>query len=277
MDPDTSSFNSTAKRESQLRFRSQDGRRRLLRSSLHTQSVHELECLASRCRTPKQFRTLLDRLQAFIPYEKLAVSWGYHNSTTMRFVFNHSFPTEFLRWYLATGALWKSVMFQEWIRTKQTLLWCDVARRLKERFDPEMLKRVEEAGLQYSLCGGFASPDYFVWFNAAMASEESGRVYLEPFESIVPALVRASQRAYPRTLLSKRETDILERRAMGEIIKQIARAEGITDRTVRMHLQRIKTKLYTDDLINAVVIAVRSGMIGRGRPRREGHDLAHRL
>jgi hypothetical protein len=28
-----------------------------------------------------------------------------------------------------------------------------------------------------------------------------------------------------------------------------------------MHLQRIKKKLYTDDLVNAVVIAVRSGML----------------
>lgn len=55
---------------------------------------------------------------------------------------------------------------------------------------------------------------------AARASEESGRAHLKPFESIVPALVRASQRAYPRTRFSKRETDILERRAMGEIIKQ---------------------------------------------------------
>ena len=54
---------------------------------------------------------------------------------------------------------------------------------------------------------------------------------------------------------------------MGEIIKQIARAEGITDRTVRMRLQRIKKKLYTDDLVNAVVIAVRSGMIGHGISR----------
>ncbi|MGH7229278.1 MAG: LuxR C-terminal-related transcriptional regulator, partial [Nitrospiraceae bacterium] len=54
---------------------------------------------------------------------------------------------------------------------------------------------------------------------------------------------------------------ILERRAMGEIIKQIATAQGISGRTVRMHLQRIKKKLYTDDLVNAVVIAVRGGML----------------
>ncbi len=42
-----------------------------------------------------------------------------------------------------------------------------------------------------------------------------------------------------------------------------------------MHLQRIKRKLYTDDLINAVVIAARSGMIGWDRPRR-ARDTARR-
>ena len=54
---------------------------------------------------------------------------------------------------------------------------------------------------------------------------------------------------------------MLKRRAMGEIIKQIAVAEGISERTVRQHLVHIKRKLYTDDLVNAVVIAVKSGML----------------
>ena len=48
---------------------------------------------------------------------------------------------------------------------------------------------------------------------------------------------------------------------MGEISKQIASAERISERTVREHLQQIKRKLYTDDLVNAVVIAVKSGML----------------
>jgi len=48
---------------------------------------------------------------------------------------------------------------------------------------------------------------------------------------------------------------------MGEAIKQIAAEEGIAERTVTMHLQRVKKKLYTDDLVNAIVMAVRSGMI----------------
>jgi DNA-binding CsgD family transcriptional regulator len=74
-------------------------------------------------------------------------------------------------------------------------------------------------------------------------------------------LVEASQRAYPHTLLTKRETSILERRATGEITKQIAAAEGISERTVREHMQHIKKKLYTNDLVNAVVIGVKTGIL----------------
>jgi len=94
-----------------------------------------------------------------------------------------------------------------------------------------------------------------------MPSEQSGRAHLKLYEVIVPWLVQASQQAYPCSLLTKRETAILERRAKGEIGKQIATAEGISERTVRDHLQRIKKKLYTDDLVNAVVIEVKSGMV----------------
>ena len=230
-------------------------------TSVRAASLRKLKAEARQCHTPKQFRELLERLREFIPYEKLACSWGHHSRTTIRFVFNHSFPPEFLRWYLSTGALWKSPMFQEWLRTKKALMWCDVAKRLKAQFDPEMLRRVEQAGLQYSLVGGFAGRGRFVWFNAAMASRQAGRGHLKQFDSIVPSLVQASQRAYPRSLLTKRETAILERRALGQITKQIATEEGISERTVREHLQMIKKKLYTNDLVNAVVIAVKSGML----------------
>src|SRR5262245_12418974 len=104
---------------------------------------------------------------------------------------------------------------------------------------------------------------YITCFPCNLDSEENARKHMKPFEVIIPALSEALMRAYPRPLLSSRETSILERRALGELPKQIAVKEGITDRTVRMHLQRAKKKLYTDDLVNAVVIADKIGMIGR--------------
>ena len=227
----------------------------------HTASLHELKIEAGRCRTPRQFRKFLGNLRRVIPYDKLAGSWGYPSRTTIRFMFNEGFPTDLIRWRLTMGALWTSPAFQEWLRTKRTFLWCDAARRLKAQFDPELLRRMEQAGVQHLLCGGLISHDYFVAFAADMVSEENGHSHLEQFDLIVPWLVEASQRAYPGTILTKRETTILERRARGEITKNIAAAEKISERTVTMHLQHIKKKLYTDDLVNAVAIAVKGGIV----------------
>ena len=239
-------------------------------------SIQGLKAEARRCQTPKQFRELLERLRAFIPFQKFFGLWGYPSRTTIRFIFNQGFSRDLIRWRLTTGALWTSPLFQEWLRTKRTILWCDAVKHLKAQFDPELLTRMKQAGAQCALCGGFASPNYYVLFAAVMPSAASGRAHLKQFGSIVPFLVQASQRAYPRALLTKRETAILERRAMGEITKQIAMAEGISERTIREHFQRIKKKLYTDDLVNAVVIAVKSGMLLTANRDKDVSDDSHR-
>ena len=223
--------------------------------------LREFKAQAARCETPKQFHKLLDNLRTFIPYEKFAGVWGYPSRSTLRFIFNHSFPVDFLRWHLTTGAMWTSPAFRQWLRTNRAVLWCDVAKRLGKQLDPDLVKHVTQANLENMLCGGLASQKRFVLFTAAMPSAESGRAHLSQFEVTVPWLVAASQRAYPSSLLTKRQVSILERRAMGQIIKQIAAAEGISEATVREHIQQIKRKLCTDDLVNAVVIAVKSGML----------------
>jgi DNA-binding CsgD family transcriptional regulator len=223
-------------------------------------SLEDLKAEAVRCHTPRQFSELLENLRTVIPYEKFAGIWG-HPAETIRFMFYQDIPIDLIRWRLTTGALWTSPMFREWLETNQSVLWCDALKRLKTDVDQELVLRMEKAGLQYMLCGGSASKESFVMFAAAMPSEESGRAYLKAFDSIAPFLVDASQRAYPRSLLTSRETAILARRARGEITKQIAAAERISERTVREHLHHIKKKLFTDDIVNAVVIAVKGGIV----------------
>ncbi len=224
-------------------------------------SLRELQGAASRCRTPKQFQALLERMRTVIPYQKMVAAWGCHKRTRLHYVFNYGFSREFLRWYLSRGPLWRSPVFHEWRRTRRVVSVCEVVKRYPARFDGELLKQYERAGVYETLCGGRARRGHFVYVCLAMASSRKVQAYRARFETVVPWLVAASQRAYPRTLLTKREAAVLERRAMGEITKQIAVAEGISERTVREHLQQIKSKLYTDDLVNAVVIAVRSGMV----------------
>src|SRR5262245_33051297 len=179
--------------------------RRRVSSIPSAASLQELKAEALRCRTPQQFRDLLTHLRVFIPYTKFGGMWGYPSRTTIRFIFNQGFPTDLIRWRLTTGALWTSPAFQEWLRIKRAWLWCEAAERLKAQFDPELVRRMVQAGVQYSLCGGLASSERFVLFAAAMPSEQSGRAHLEQFEEIAPWLVQASQRAYPRALLTRRE------------------------------------------------------------------------
>lgn len=232
-----------------------------LPASDHAASLQEFEAAASGCHTPKQFRELLDHLQTILPFKHLICLWGYPSPKAIRLVFNHSFPIPFLRWYLTEGMLWKGPIFLEWLGTNKAQVEYDVRQRLPKAFDPELWKRAERFNLKGLLLAGVQTRDLWICFALTLGSAQKCRAHLKRFESMVPTLAQALQRACPRPLLTKREVVILTRRTRGEIGKQIATAEGISARTVRDHLQRIKKKLYTDDLVNAVVIAVRSGML----------------
>src|SRR5262245_6807327 len=224
-------------------------------------SLEQLKSSAASCRSPKSFRKLLDAAKGFLPFQCLVCVWGYPSRKTIRFIFNHSFPVEFVRWYLTKGVLWRGPLFLEWQRTNRAQVSVDVWRRLAKRMDPEILKHARRFNLKCLLAGGTKSPQVWIFFVMSMRQEKQCRQYRSRFELVVPVLAKALQQACPRPLLTERETEILELRTMGKITKQIAAIEGVNVLTVRSHLQSIKKKLFTDDLLNAAVIALRSGML----------------
>jgi DNA-binding CsgD family transcriptional regulator len=224
-------------------------------------SLDNLKTSASSCRSPKSFRKLLDATQGFLPFQCLVCVWGHQSRKSIRFIFNHSFPVEFVRWYLTEGVLWRGPLFLEWQRTNRAQFSVDVWRRLAKRMDPDILENARRFNLKCLLAGGTKTPRVWIFFVMSMQSDKQCRTFKSRFESVVPVLAKALQQACPRPLLTERETEILELRTMGKITKQIASMEGINVRTVRAHLQGIKKKLFTDDLLNATVIALRSGMI----------------
>ena len=125
--------------------------------------------------------------------------------------------------------LWKGPIFREWLRTNRPQVSCSVWKRLGKRIDPEYVAQVKKIQVDRSHGG------------------------------------RALQSACPRPLVTKRENAVLEQRMSGKIPKEIAAAEAISESTVRQHLQTIKKTLFTNDLVNAVVIALRSGMLVQDR------------
>src|SRR5262245_53454071 len=131
-------------------------------------TLTEFEEESRRCRTPKQFRKLLKALHDFVPYLRFCGAWGYPSQSALRYYFNNGYPMDLIRWHLATGAMWTSPIFHEWLATNEVFLWSEAADRMSHRIDPELVRRMVESNAQCSLCGGSADlqKDYFVLFVA---------------------------------------------------------------------------------------------------------------
>ena len=82
-------------------------------------------------------------------------------------------------------------------------------------------------------------------------------------DAIREVLARAQRRLESSSivLLSKRELNVLDHVADGLSNKQVARRLGISERTVRNHLTRIFDKLGVVTRTEAVVSAVRAGIL----------------
>jgi DNA-binding NarL/FixJ family response regulator len=66
------------------------------------------------------------------------------------------------------------------------------------------------------------------------------------------------------TPLTARETEILQHVAAGRANKEIARALGISERTVKNHLSNVMEKLHVNSRTQAAVYALRNGLVQQG-------------
>jgi DNA-binding NarL/FixJ family response regulator len=96
----------------------------------------------------------------------------------------------------------------------------------------------------------------------AVRAVASGKGFLHP-DVTRPFLERVGPLAGHAGLqpLSKREQDVLEELASGKSTHEIAEALGLGDETVKSHLSRIYAKLKAQDRVQAVVIAMRHGLV----------------
>jgi DNA-binding NarL/FixJ family response regulator len=81
----------------------------------------------------------------------------------------------------------------------------------------------------------------------------------------LPALMRQKQRASASAGLTPREHDILTLLADGRTNKDIARALGLSDGTVRMYVSTILAKLGAANRTEASVLAIRQGLVEQRR------------
>jgi DNA-binding NarL/FixJ family response regulator len=93
----------------------------------------------------------------------------------------------------------------------------------------------------------------------------AGETVLSP-QLAISMLEAARVAAEREELLSERQVEILQKIANGLGTKQVARELGITQKTVHNHLNAIYRKLDTQSLTQAVLSAVRLGIIDLEQP-----------
>ena len=217
---------------------------------------------AARSRTPRQFRRLLDMLRDVIPYRCLACLWGNATTDVIGNMLDVDYPRRYLGWYLANGMCRKDPVYQEWVRTQKPQIRSDVMIRLRNQFDPEHIKKIEEYDLAHEIEGGTFNQQRVGYFCLVLRSAREARAYLGLFGELLPDLCRALMISYRYPILTERKKEILLWRAQGKSSKQIAHELNISPRTVKMHLEEIQKKLYAEDLVQAAWIAGHIGIIG---------------
>jgi DNA-binding NarL/FixJ family response regulator len=81
-------------------------------------------------------------------------------------------------------------------------------------------------------------------------------------ERVIPNPVAARLAAYPeRSELTEREVEVLQLVARGLSNKEVARAIGRTDETVKIHLKNMFAKLGVTDRTEAVTVGLSRGLI----------------
>jgi two-component system, NarL family, response regulator len=89
----------------------------------------------------------------------------------------------------------------------------------------------------------------------AIRAVADGKRYIPPEVGTIVA------EALPRTALSTREVDVLQRIAGGLRNKEIAHDLGVSESTVNAHIKHILEKLHVSDRTQAVTTALRRGII----------------
>jgi DNA-binding NarL/FixJ family response regulator len=128
--------------------------------------------------------------------------------------------------------------------------------------DVQYIEAAVEAGAAGYLLKTVQGPD----LATAVRNAHKGDTVLSPevasqvFRRILPRLGAANQPA-PVHRLSVRESEVLALVARGEANREIARSMGLSVRTVEAHLRSVFVKLLVGSRTEAVVFAVKTGLL----------------
>ena len=126
---------------------------------------------------------------------------------------------------------------------------------LSSSTEPKLVRQLMGLGVR-----GYVSKDFVLdELMLALRTVSAGRIYISPEVSV--ALM--NQPAEPELGLTPKQLDVLRHIAQGQSNKEIARAMGISLKTVAYHRGELMARLDLHDVASLTRYALESGVVGR--------------
>ncbi|GKS65385.1 hypothetical protein YTPLAS72_26890 [Nitrospira sp.] len=225
--------------------------------------------------TPDHVRDVLVRFQNYFSFTKALgglVRLG-PGQTFAGFgnVVNASYPDEWLYMYWKNGFADVDPVFKSALKSPGTQHWQETYQNMSSEKEREFIATAHQFGLRDGITTGSVDEACGVATFCSFASEESlDAKRLVPLVEylgyyIHMALLKATPKAAPQTdrcvkELSSREVTILNWMKNGKTNWEIGKILGVSERTVRFHIESIFSKLQVTSRSQAVATAIEHGL-----------------
>jgi DNA-binding NarL/FixJ family response regulator len=244
-------------------------------SNSECQNVIEILHYVTHAETPEHVRDVLIRFQNYFSFTKALgglVRLG-PNRTFAGFgnVVNASYPDEWLYMYWKNGFADVDPVFQSALKSPGTQHWQATYQNMSSEKEQEFISTARQFGLCDGITTGSVDQACGVATFCSFASEQSlDAKRLVPLVEYLGyyihlALLRTAPKSMPSTErcvkeLSSREVTILNWMKNGKTNWEIGKILGVTERTVRFHIESIFSKLQVTSRSQAVATAIEHGL-----------------
>jgi DNA-binding CsgD family transcriptional regulator len=238
---------------------------------------HSIEVLhyATQAETSQDVKGVLELIQTHFPFKRLLGGLarlgpggkfeGFAN------VVNVSYPDEWLKVYWQNSYFEVDPIFQKALKAPGTQLWKDTYRGAVSKKEKAFIDAAAEFGLEDGITTGSmdSACNMATFCSFAGESDIDAERYFELMEYLGYHLHLALLRTEPRHTyvldrcvkkLSVRELTILNWMKNGKTNWEIAQILGVTERTVRFHVESIFSKLDVTSRSQAVATAIEHGL-----------------
>lgn len=239
------------------------------------QGLMEVIHYAALAQSSKDVKNVLIRTKELFPFERLigGLIRFTPDGTFDGFsdVLNVSFPQTWLFQYWKNSYGKVDPVLHELVRSNQTQVWNQVYAKVKTEEENEFLQAAAGYGLVDGVTTGAldASCGVATFFAFAGKTPVRNDRYVQMLsylgQHLHLALLRAASKSSPSTdncvtMLSPREVTILNWIKDGKTNGEIGQIIGLTERTVRFHVESIFAKLDVSSRTQAVAVAVQHGL-----------------